>query len=76
MRSPTPSGAVIIANILGHTPSEIAYIAHKVEIRAEPLLGFLSHGRIGCLDHPSSTNLPMRLPISAFPLWLNSPQCG
>lgn len=24
-------GAVIIANILGHTPSEIAYIAHKVE---------------------------------------------
>ena len=24
-------GAVVIANILGHTPSEIAYIAHKVE---------------------------------------------
>lgn len=24
-------GAIIIANILGHTPSEIAYIAHRVE---------------------------------------------
>lgn len=24
-------GAIVIANILGHTPSEIAYIAHKVE---------------------------------------------